>query len=157
MAKQYLRLARLVCLNVRALKAHHEALLEKDKHTVRFKENLNLIVLNRNKHAPWWELAQERENGYFKKETLARSMYPFDAHRSVEFVIIKHPIGYHKRFYKVEVEHDHKLTRYFVTNSGARSYFEHLVGISDNPHTNMARWGWKSVKELKAFLEEATV
>lgn len=171
MAKQYRRIVRLLCpyapVDVReqALAALHAKLVSHAElrrngalsNADRLSVDINRLFHIRNMHAPWWQLVQEYELGYFKQDVLTQSTWPLSTGWEVEFILIKHPIGHHKRFYKVRAKHDHTLNRYFVTNSGAKSYFEHITGSSAKVRESTAQWGWKSIKELKAFLEQTIV
>lgn len=73
----------------------------------------------------------------------------------VSFSQINQPVGrLHSRYYVVFLQGDDtEHTRFFITNSGARSYFEHLIGSNPKPnHHPDAPWGWYSVEEMKKYV-----
>lgn len=74
-----------------------------------------------------------------------------DEHRIV-FASIRGKVGNHPRYFVVFQEgDDEEKTRFFITNSGAKSYYLYLIGETPAP-ANPDVWGSKSLEELKYVL-----
>lgn len=63
-----------------------------------------------------------------------------------------------RRVYVIKVSDDDSLSRYFLTRSGARSYFNFLTDSDYTPRKpEDAPWGWASYEELKAHIGKRVV
>lgn len=74
----------------------------------------------------------------------------------IVFAQVNKPVGVYSCHYVVfQQGDDTEKTRFFFTSSGARSYYEHLIGSGKTPEQqrNTETWGCKSLEELKYLLE----
>lgn len=74
----------------------------------------------------------------------------------IVFGQINESVGNFLRYFVVfEQGPDEEKTRFFITVTGARSYYEHLIGSGKKPEQqrNTETWGCKSLEELKHLLE----
>lgn len=70
------------------------------------------------------------------------------------FAAIRKKVGRWPRYFAVFQEGDDtEHTRFFITNSGAQSYYKFLIGDPDAHPGNPAIWGHKTFEELKHLVE----
>lgn len=70
------------------------------------------------------------------------------------FAAIRKKVGLRNRYFVVfEEGDDTEKTRFFITNSGAQSYYQFLIGAPIGKPGNPAIWGHRSFEELKHMLE----
>lgn len=74
--------------------------------------------------------------------------------KKIVMAVIRKRVGNHPRYLVVfEEGRDTEKTRFFITNSGAKSYYEFLIGAPGAHQGNPDVWGHKSFEELKHVLE----
>lgn len=74
--------------------------------------------------------------------------------KKIVMAVIRKQVGNRPRYLVVfEEGRDTEKTRFFITNSGARSYYDFLIGAPDARTGNPEVWGHKSFEELKHMLE----
>lgn len=72
----------------------------------------------------------------------------------IVFAQIDKPVARWKRYFVVFQQGDDTgKTRFFITNSGARSYYEFLIGSGKARQGNPDVWGHKTFEEMKRLLE----
>ena len=72
----------------------------------------------------------------------------------IVFAQINQPVGRYRRYFVIfQQGDDEEKTRFFITNSGARSYYEFLIGSSKAKQGNPEVWGSKSFEQLKHMVE----
>jgi len=70
------------------------------------------------------------------------------------FAAIRKKVGSYPRYFAVfEEGEDTEKTRFFITTSGARSYYQFLIGAPIGKPGNPAIWGHKALEELKRMVE----
>lgn len=74
--------------------------------------------------------------------------------KRIVMAAVRKKVGNYSRYLAVfEEGRDTEKTRLFITDSGAKSYFDFLTGQPDAPQGNPEVWGHKSLEELKHMLE----
>lgn len=88
------------------------------------------------------------------KLTKPTNVNGIDPSIDVIFEQVKEPIGRYKKYYRVRLSSgDSIYIRYFITYSGATSYYDFLTGLAPNPERHPETpWGWFSLEELKKIL-----
>jgi hypothetical protein len=70
----------------------------------------------------------------------------------IVFAKVNKCIGLRRRYYVVfQQGADEEKTRFFFTNSGARAYYEYLIGNRPAP-CDVNRWGSKTLENLESLL-----
>lgn len=73
--------------------------------------------------------------------------------RRMVFACLRGKVGNYSRYFVVFQEgDDEEKTRFFITNSGAKSYYQFLIGENKSPG-NPEVWGSKSLEQLKHIVE----
>lgn len=173
MAKVYRRIARLLHLNTPT----GSSLEEVHRGLVKWKERMgaddpanpgdhlfmnHLVTQLRYRHLLQIPLKECRAEMYkalaLPHTVIASEMLPNPLKDGfVQCLIINSPIGRQRRFFMVVQSRRPETLRFFITNSGARSYFEHLCGMPRDPNNEGAAWGWWRVEELHKFLTKQVV
>lgn len=127
-------------------------------------ETMSKAFRERNSNGPWWKSGQpkpvfDRDSEYTK---LASCSYGYPHPEHYVFAQVNKRIGYHPRYFVVFAvgdKPDDSKTRFFVTHSGAKSYFEHLIGLGEprEKRNKNAPWGWKSLEALERFINQQIV
>lgn len=74
--------------------------------------------------------------------------------KKIVMAAVRKKVGSRPRYLVVfEEGHDTEKTRFFYTNSGARSYYQFLIGAPDAHPGNPEIWGHRSLEELKHMVE----
>jgi hypothetical protein len=74
--------------------------------------------------------------------------------KKIVMAAIRKPVGSRPRYLVVfEEGRDTEKTRFFYTDSGAKSYYEFLIGAPGARQGNSDVWGHKSFEELKHMIE----
>lgn len=87
--------------------------------------------------------------------TMPAKVDGIDPSVDVIFERIKEPIGRYKKYYRIRLSSGDSIhNRYFITYSGAISYYDFLTGLIPNTSRHpKAPWGWFSLEELKKVLQ----
>lgn len=74
--------------------------------------------------------------------------------KKIVFAAIRGNVGCRSRYFAVFEEGDDvEKTRFFITNSGAQSYYQFLIGSPIGKPGNPEIWGHRTFEELKHMVE----